>query len=412
MSDNLDGDDLDLGEAGFDDFEKKGGTLGDLWRDNPLVKVGVVAVAIIVIFGGIVLFGGGGEQSEVSVVPSAPDIAAPPGTGSATPEYIEAIEEANEQRIEEAYKEGSSALPTPIDPPSGRLAVPEEDEAAIDPLQRWKTLQAERLERELQQQEIIEPESAPEDTARAEAIQALSELMSEQMSSILEKTSTTQLSHLDVTEPSALEELQNADADGDGEADEFEEMSIAEVLFPAGEIVYAQLLTEANTDVPGPVLAEIMSGPFKGYRVLGSFQENNELLTLNFDTIIIDGISKSIEAVALDPDTTLPGIATDVDHHYLVRVVMPIAAAFVKGVAGAIADTGRTTVTVEGETVVQDETEADTREEIAAGIEEAGEELGSILEDIAGDTEVTVRIRAGTPFGLLFLESVLDEEDT
>ncbi|MEZ5919631.1 MAG: hypothetical protein R3D66_06995 [Alphaproteobacteria bacterium] len=140
MSDNLDGDDLDLGEAGFDDFEKKGGTLGDLWRDNPLVKVGVVAVAIIVIFGGIVLFGGGGEQSEVSVVPSAPDIAAPPGTGSATPEYIEAIEEANEQRIEEAYKEGSSALPTPIDPPSGRLAVPEEDEAAIDPLQRWKTL--------------------------------------------------------------------------------------------------------------------------------------------------------------------------------------------------------------------------------------------------------------------------------
>ncbi|MEZ5919632.1 MAG: DotG/IcmE/VirB10 family protein [Alphaproteobacteria bacterium] len=236
--------------------------------------------------------------------------------------------------------------------------------------------------------------------------------MSEQMSSILEKTSTTQLSHLDVTEPSALEELQNADADGDGEADEFEEMSIAEVLFPAGEIVYAQLLTEANTDVPGPVLAEIMSGPFKGYRVLGSFQENNELLTLNFDTIIIDGVSKSIEAVALDPDTTLPGMATDVDHHYLVRVVMPIAAAFVKGVAGAVADTGRTTVSVQGDTVIENETEADAREEIASGVEEAGEELSDILKDIAGETEVTVRIRAGTPFGLLFLESVTDEEDT
>lgn len=409
MSDNLDDDNLDMDDASFDDFNQKSGTLGDLWRNNPLVKIGIVVAAVVVIFSVIVFFGSEKDKIEPSMVSSAPDITAPPGTEGATPEYIEAIKEENEQRLQTARKEGTSALPTPIEPPRGGLSVPEEQEEAEDPLQRWRRLQEERLERELQQQEVVAPEPVPEDTTRSEAIQALSDLMSEQMSSILEKKSEVKLSHLSITDVSALEDLNKAEEAGEG--DGFEEVAIGQVLFPAGQIAYAMLLTEANTDVPGPVLAEIVSGPLKGYRILGSFVKNKELLTLNFDTIVMDGISKDIDAVALDPDTTLPGMASDVDHHYLTRVVMPIAAAFVQGAADAIANTGRTSVTVQGETVAQQEDKPDTKEEIASGVEEAGQELKTILEDIASDTEVTVRLKTGTPMGVLFLESLTDEDD-
>lgn len=51
MSDNLDDDELDLEEASFDEFEKKDKTLGDLWQENSLLKVGAVGVLAVAVFG-------------------------------------------------------------------------------------------------------------------------------------------------------------------------------------------------------------------------------------------------------------------------------------------------------------------------------------------------------------------------
>ena len=50
MSDEFD-DDVNLDDT-FDDFEEKksSGTLGDMWRDNPVFKIGVIVGAVIVIF--------------------------------------------------------------------------------------------------------------------------------------------------------------------------------------------------------------------------------------------------------------------------------------------------------------------------------------------------------------------------
>ena len=177
---------------------------------------------------------------------------------------------------------------------------------------------------------------------------------------------------------------------------------------PAGEIAYAQLLIEANSDVPGPILAEIVSGPLAGSRVLGSFQVNRELLTLNFNTIVIDDKSIGISAIAVDPATTSTGMATDVDHHYLQRIILPMAARFIEGMASAAAETGLLEVTVEGDTVSSEQQEASDDQQVAAGIDEAGQELGEILNDIADDLEVTVIVAAGTPMGLLFTAPVVE----
>jgi intracellular multiplication protein IcmE len=410
MADDVNDDGLELDEASFDDFEKKKGTLGELWRENAMVKVGVVIAAAVAIFATIILFGGKDMPIDPSYVSGGSDISAPPGTDETSPSYVAAIEEENEARTEQAIKESGSVLPTPIDPPVGRLTVTENEAPEEDPLQRWRKLQEERLQREMLRSQTVAPD-ADADAARGEAIQALAEAMATQMQSILEKRATVRpLQYRGMTGDDWLNELRSqqeeeeaAAGGGDDEAEE----NIEIVLYPAGRIAYAQILTEANSDVPGPVLAQIASGPLSGSRVLGSFSKQKELLTIKFQTVIVDGVSIDIDAVAVDPKTTLPALATDVDHHYLMRVALPMAAAFVEGLASAISESGLTTVTVEGDVVAEESEDTSTEQDVASGIEEAGQKLREILDETADEIEVTVRVEAGTPVGILFLEPVI-----
>lgn len=414
MADDND-DNIEIDEASFDDFEKKKGTLGELWRDNAMVKVGVVVAAAIAIFGTIILFGGKDMPVDPSYVTSGSDISSPPGTEETSPAYVAAIEEENEARTEQAIKESGSVLPTPIAPPVGRLTVTENDAPEEDPLQRWRKLQEERLQREMLRSQTVAPDAQAAE-GRSEAIQALAEAMATQMQSILEKRSQVRpLVFRDMTSPEWLEEMRAKDEDGDvaggggdgSGADQDTAENVEIVLYPAGRIAYAQILTEANSDVPGPVLAQIASGPLSGSRILGSFQKTKELLTIKFDTVVVDGVSLDVDGVAIDPKTTLPAMATDVDHHYLMRIALPMAAAFVEGMASAISSSGLTTVTVEGDTVAEESEETNSDQEVASGIEEAGQKLSEILDETVGDIEVTVRVEAGTPIGILFLEPVV-----
>lgn len=417
MSDDLD-DDISLDDS-FDDFDKKegGSTLGDLWRDNAMFKIGAIVGGVVFLFLVISFLGGDDTPTAESYMGAAPDVQATPGTEAASPAYVEAIQEINEADVEKALTTGDSSLPVPIEPPVGIVSLPDEQQEAEDPLQRWRRLQEERLEREIQQRQNVLPEQDNSaDVERSEAIQALADAMAQQMSSILDSKSEIGLSNAKMTDPDYLEHLkedqmedEGALLDENGEPLDGEEI-VGETLLPAGEIVYAQLLTEANTDTPGPVLAEIMSGPLKGSRLLGTFEEQQELITLNFDTIVYEEESLTVDAVGLDPETTLPGMATEVDHRYLKRVILPAAAAFVEGYAGAVAQTATVTVSTSGGAAVQDTSEPDDTEEVATGLEEAGQELGEILDDMAEDTKVLVRIAAGTPIGVLFLEPVTTDE--
>jgi hypothetical protein len=60
-------------------------------------------------------------------------------------------------------------------------------------------------------------------------------------------------------------------------------------------------------------------------------------------------------------------MATDVDHRYLQRVFLPAAAAFVSGLANAVAESGATTITIQGETVTESEEDKSNDQEVASG---------------------------------------------
>ena len=110
--------DFDNNSADFDDFESKSsGTLGDALRTNPMVKIGAVAAGLVLVLGGLMLFGGKSEKAPASMVGSSSDIKEAPGTAEVSPNYKQALEETNDKMIEDAQREGGSAIPVPINTP-------------------------------------------------------------------------------------------------------------------------------------------------------------------------------------------------------------------------------------------------------------------------------------------------------
>lgn len=417
FEDDLDMDDfadLDDDEVGFDDYGSQG-TLGDLWRNNPLVKAGAVIAVIALIVAIIILFGPSDDRVPVSAVGRGADLAEAPGTSEISETYRQAIDEFNVEQVEQALQTGESALPIPTDPQRGRIPLQIEDETQEDPLERWRRLQEERIrQQQLQEEEIarqVEEEgTADDEVARNNAVTTLAQAMSRQMEAVLENQQIegpqskviTTISYLDALNEKRRLAAEEAAA-GAGDVEE-----VSNIILPAGEIVYAQMITEANTDAPGPILAQIVVGPLRGSRLIGDFESTDNYLTLNFNTIVVDGISQGVSAVALDPDTTLPGIVTDIDRRYFQRVVLPMAAEFIEGFTEAVSDSGTTTVTINNETVTEQTQDRDTEEEVASGIAEAGEALAEILEDQANSIEPLLRVEAGTPIGIFFLEPVVE----
>ncbi len=176
------------------------------------------------------------------------------------------------------------------------------------------------------------------------------------------------------------------------------------ILYSAGDISYAQVITQANSDIPGPVLAYLASGSLAGGRMIGQFSVSDEKLVMTFNTIVKDKKEYAVNAIALDPETTLPGVASGVDRHYFSRVILPGAVEFIQGFASAVVQQG-TSVSVEGETVTSSQNDLDTEEELLAGFEEAANEFADIV-DQETNRPITVRVDPGTRIGVLFLEKV------
>ena len=414
-------DDDDFADGGFDDLNDDTNTLGDLWRNNPLVKIGVILLGLTFLVGGIILFGGKSDPVDVSKMRGARDVSEAPGSSEISESMRQAIEEENTRRVEDAQRTGESAVPMPVEPPKGTIGLQIEEEDREDPLERWRRMQERRIKEQQMEPQIepeVEPPPPPPDT-KTPAINALAEAMSAQMGSILSNQEIRGSQTVNIASLSYLEQLQQqeqarlqaqlAQAQELAAAAEEEEDDQIDIILPAGSIEYAQILTAVSTDAPGPVLAQIVSGPLQGARALGTFDVTYNYLVLNFETVVIDGVDYSAEAVALDPKTTLPGVVTNIDRRYMTRVVLPAAAEFVEGFADALARSGQTTVSVTGDTVTETNStdDLDTDEAVAAGVEEAGERFAEAFEDVADRTEQLLEIAPGTPIGILFIEPII-----
>lgn len=413
--------DFDQG-GDFDEFDTGAEkvSVGSAISGSPVLKIALVGALVLVVVGAIALFGGDEKDLPGSRVDSgASDLKQTPGKEELTPMMRNAVEEHNQQVLDEALKTGTSAIPTPIDPPKVMLGVPEGEAVAEDPLVRWKRLQEERLRLQREQEQFVA--QGQTDPQRDERIAGLRDAMLNQVSNIMGERGIQGMQNMKVITDVQFSQAGAAGAAagtgnltlagaGQGQTTNTTPLEPQKILLPAGEVEYAQLLMEANSDVPGPIVAMLVSGPFSGSKVIGSFKREDEYLVMEFTTLVTkDGYSVPISAIAVDPDSTLGAMATDVDHRYFRRVVLPAAVSFIEGMGQAIADNGTTSVTVNGDTTVsQESNDLDTEQELATAASEAATKVGEILDEEL-DVEILVRVKAGTPMGLLFTTSVTDK---
>lgn len=425
MNDDLDEELMDSEEdfdEGFDEFSQKSG-LADFVRKSALAKVGIVVVVLAVVIGIMVTFGGEEEADKISMLPAGSEVTSIPGTDEEiAPAYIEAVEQQNEADLDRAIAEGGSAIPVPIEAPDTRLEIPEIEEESEDPLHRWRLLQEERVERQIQLRKVEEePVTVLDAEQQGEAVKNMAVSMAQQMESVLSTNAEkakfnvrTFITYSDSpSDPGSLPSQSGSIGGLDDGNQPFAEIDNVEVIIPAGKIYYGQLLLEANSDIPMKVMAELVSGPLRGWKLLGSFSvmDDAEMLGISFDTAVNDdGKQYSIEAIMLNPDTGLPAMRTEVDHRYFRRIVLPAAAEFIEGYAEAIEESGATSVYVDGESTVEEEEESTDEQEIAAGIASAGSKVAEIVEEMS-DVEVKIVIDAGTPIGVFFMQNVEEKQE-
>lgn len=174
----------------------------------------------------------------------------------------------------------------------------------------------------------------------------------------------------------------------------------------AGDILHAVLDTAINSDEPSPIMATIVSGQYKGAKLLGRFSKTGKKVVLQFTTVSISGVPTSlrINAIAIDPDTKRTSMATDVDNHYFLKYGVLMAATFLKGYAQAISNQGTTTTIGPLGNVIQTQGDLDSSQINKRALGEVGTEFASQTKQAAGSLEPTIYVDAGTPMGLLIMD--------
>ena len=175
----------------------------------------------------------------------------------------------------------------------------------------------------------------------------------------------------------------------------------------AGQILYGSIVLATNSDNKLPVIAQVDTGEFKGYRLVGGFDiaGNSDGLIMSFDRVVdLAGQEYSTSAIAVDGISGDGPVVSHIDQRILARYGPIMASAFISGLAQS-ASAPRTVMlnSFGNQTVIQEE--ATMNKSIYAGISAASAQL---QEDLSRSIPRGPRIivNAGHPIGILFLESV------
>jgi len=422
MADNMDEFEQENFDASEPPPEKNnnGGLKNNLmeaWRTQPLFKLMVIMIFVGIAIAGALGAFSGPPKPEQSKIVNTPGISEAPG-GKASPYFIEQNTQANQERASAAMKQGTSAMPTPVgqNVDLGDLG----DKKQEDPLAEFRA-ETERLKQEMHQEkqqnaqqiQIIQQQVQQKPPERED--DSLARAMQKQMQELMAAWTPRNMKVVEGTEPKEKEQPakpQNGEILAQTSATQvaFAAQQKEKTIVQAGTVNYAQMLTEANSDVPGPILAQVLSGPFTGGRAIGHFKTMTDFLIIEFNLINFKGKDYPVKVLALDPDTTLGGLVTEVDHRYFDRVILPAAASFVSEFGSQLGQ-GGSNVTVSGDTVLVEQASKSYKEALYSGLGQAGKSVGQFLQQEAQQIKPLVRVATGTPMGLFFLTSVKETAD-
>jgi type IV secretory pathway VirB10-like protein len=190
------------------------------------------------------------------------------------------------------------------------------------------------------------------------------------------------------------------------------------LIMRAGDMLVGVLDTAVNSDEPGPVLATIVDGQLKGSKLLGMLQQMPPVTGTNGPTKLILQFSRltpmdadrsvPTKIFAIDLNTARTALATNVDHHYMLRYGTLFASSFLTGYGQAVSQQGTNTTTDVFGNQHQTYPPLSPRDEVAVAIGQVGTTWGNQLGNIFNRPN-TVTIDAGTSIGVLFMDDFILE---
>lgn len=366
-------------------------------------------------------------RGEVKVVP---------GT-STDVEYNALQEKVNEENYEEAKKAGKTFIPTitnheaeedemePVIPPQPEPQpeptptpvvepepIPEPIpvvEPVVIPQPEPVQVPVKKVRYEVEQPASNEGESELEEMYLKEIEMIRNAILNSQNVQVIQASERNFMNQVDADRSKRLEQKTAKENGSAQEAKVEAQQKNSATFVRAGTIVPAEMVTSLSTDEPGPVLAQIVSGPLKGARVIGTVTnaptdvtDNVQKVTIQFTRIEKDGWRQgySINAYAIDMDTSRNAVASRVNNHYFRRYGMGTVAALVEGLGEAFSNTQKTVTHTEHATIVQ--MASDTRNNLKAAMGNVGKQMGREIAKIS-DVPATIYVDAGASIGLLFM---------
>jgi len=369
----------------------------------------------ILIVAGVVIVGAVGYSvlSQPAPVANPSTVAGPPrgattvqGGNQVTPAYNEALSTADKQRIEDAAATGKSAMPT-VRASNQDQVVPVLD---LDP----KPEEAPQVELPVVQQPVVVQQPLTQAVPIVQAPQPIrskedTRNLQDYMMTLRRGYAVAEVVPFSNGEVAAPAEQVAPPSQAVAEATQDEGPAVDLPL--AGTIVYAEMVSRANSDAPGPVLARVLQGKYAGATLIGSFKTVENALVISFDRMTV-GVDKDgneinatvpLNAVAVDTSYVGTALATSVDRHLFQKLAIGFTAGFAQGFGDALANSGRTRIINSDGTTIDTGSDLDTNEQLLAAGGKAVSEAGGILMSEFGKRPTTVMVESGTSIGVLFL---------
>ena len=383
---------------------------------SPTLKLGLLVGGVFGILGASFLLSSAPVE-EASTVNSAPRLDATPGGAlqAENPLFRELLQQANDQRAEEARGRGETFIPIPEGQLEPVIRTDAGDAGEAQPKAEGRVVEPPRVApppepRVIEQRAIPAPSGGVnrpgiETTAPQQEKNPYVQAMIQQMGSI-SLTLTRNSAMLVNSEP--IEDKEQAGTAPEGGATEAGPAPEPAPIIPAGTILYGETLTSSSSDLPGPVLVQVTAGPFKGARLVGRFStsESVDRMVVEFGSMTLpDGTGIAVSAFAVDGVSAETAVASDVNRRYIQRYAPILAAAFITGYAASAAQPTEQVVELgEGNTVVTGTTTEE--QNLYAGLAAASEAIGSdLIRNAPKGPEVI--LRSGWPIGIMFVEPAL-----
>ncbi len=180
----------------------------------------------------------------------------------------------------------------------------------------------------------------------------------------------------------------------------------------AGTVMYGVLITSVNSDEPGPILANIVEGKFKGGKLIGSLTNQGQSVMLTFNTLTMPNSPASIavNVVAIDQNTARTSLSSYTDNHYLLRYGTLFASAFIQGYGQAFQTSGQTVIST-GLATATTTPQLSPAGKAMVALGNVGTQYSARLGNTF-NTPPTVHVYSGAAVGLLFLSDVPPIERT